>query len=63
MIEKQNTDNMNGRFEYVYSQGGEIAILVDKATGVNYLATSQGGLTVLLNADGSPVITPLNNTW
>ena len=36
-------------------------IWVDKNTGVNYLWHASGyagGLTVLLNADGSPVVTP-----
>ena len=40
---------------------GETKILVDRETGVNYLwhnDGSAGGLTVLLNADGRPVITP-----
>lgn len=52
------------RFEKVYSQGvmNVIEIWVDRETGVNYLfhgAGSAGGLTVLLNADGKPVITPV----
>ena len=37
-------------------------ILVDKKTGVNYLFVQSGyagGLTVLLNADGKPVVTPI----
>ena len=50
------------RFETIYSQGaGTIEILVDKETGVNYLYRSSGysgGLTVLLNKDGTPVVTP-----
>ena len=51
------------RFETIYSQGaGTIKILVDKETGVNYLYSSSGysgGLTVLLNKDGTPVVTPI----
>ena len=51
------------RFETIYSQGaGTIEILVDKETGVNYLYRSSGysgGLTVLLNKDGTPVVTPI----
>ncbi len=52
------------RFVKVYSQGGlsTVEILVDKETGVNYLFTTSGyagGLTVLLNRDGTPVITPI----
>jgi len=52
------------RFEIVHKEGGAFgyqrAILVDKETGVNYLFVQSGyggGLTVLLDADGKPVIT------
>ena len=53
------------RFERVYSQGGlmGVEIFVDKETGVNYLFRLSGyggGLTVLLDKDGKPVITPIN---
>ena len=51
------------RFEKVYSQDmGSVTILVDKQTGVNYLFAQSGyagGLTPLLNADGTPVVTPV----
>ena len=52
------------RFKKVYSQGGmeSMEILVDKETGVNYLFRSagySGGLTVLLDKDGKPVVTPV----
>lgn len=51
------------RFVKTYSQGlGEIQILVDKQTGVNYLYKSEGyggGLTPLLDAQGKPIITPI----
>lgn len=53
------------RFVKVYSQGGFVnntmEIWVDRVTGVNYLFTAAGyagGLTVLLDAQGKPVITP-----
>ena len=39
-----------------------MAIYVDKQTGVNYLYSASGysgGLTVLLNPDGTPVVTPV----
>ena len=39
-----------------------MAIYVDKKTGVNYLFSASGyagGLTPLLNRDGTPVITPI----
>ena len=49
------------RFEKIYSQGmGAMEIWVDKETGVNYLYRQSGysgGLTVLLDKDGKPVIT------
>ena len=51
------------RFEKVYSQSaGTIEIWVDKETGVNYLYHASGysgGLTVLLDKDGKPVVTPI----
>lgn len=51
------------RFERVYKQGaGSIEIWVDKETGVNYLYHQSGyagGLTVLLDKDGKPVVTPI----
>lgn len=39
--------------------GPEARVIVDKKTGVNYLFVASGyagGLTVLLNRDGTPVI-------
>ena len=55
------------RFLKTYTQSGGFAdnlmqIWVDKKTGVNYLYSASGysgGLTVLLNRDGTPVITPV----
>lgn len=51
------------RFETVYSQGGGFGgateILVDKETGVHYLFAQNGyagGMTVLLDSAGKPVI-------
>ncbi len=56
----------NNRFISVYKQGnalsGSLQILVDRETGVNYLFSQNGysgGLTVLLDALGNPVITRL----
>lgn len=53
---------MADRFKKVYSQGSVTTteIWVDTETGVNYVyhtAGSSGGLTVLLDRDGKPVIT------
>ena len=50
------------RFKKIYSQGSleAIEIWVDKETGVNYLFRSAGyagGMSVLLDANGKPVIT------
>jgi hypothetical protein len=51
------------RFIKIYSQGaGSTEIWVDTETGVNYLfhlSGFAGGLTVLLDKDGKPVITPI----
>ena len=51
------------RFVRIHSEnmGGE-QIIVDKVTGVNYLFVTSGyagGLTVILDRDGKPVISPL----
>ena len=43
--------------------GNETEIIADKATGVNYLFVKNGygaGLTVLVDAEGKPVITRTN---
>ena len=51
------------RFEKIYSQDlGCVEIWVDKETGVNYLYYASGyagGLTVLVDKDGKPVVTPI----
>ena len=54
--------NENNRFEQVYVQGKltSMEIWVDKETGVNYLYAAGsygGGVTPLLNRDGTPVVT------
>ena len=58
------------RFVVIYKQGGfanpGVKILVDKVTGVNYMWAESGyagGLTVLLNRDGTPVVTPIPNEY
>ena len=50
------------RFEVASSQGTfeSYRVIVDKETGVNYLYVSNGtsgGLTVLLDSEGKPIIT------
>ena len=51
------------RFIKIHSENlGTEFILVDKKTGVNYLFVQSGyagGLTPLLNPDGTPIITPI----
>ena len=52
------------RFVRTYTDGvfGSNEIWVDKKTGVNYLFHASGyagGLTPLLKADGTPVVTPI----
>ncbi len=54
----------NERFEKVYTQGSltTIEIWVDKETGVNYIFRQSGyagGMTVLLDKDGKPVVTTI----
>ena len=43
-----------------------MAIYVDRKTGVNYLFTASGyagGLCVLVDREGKPIVTPVNNTY
>ena len=54
------------RFVEVYNQGivNVTRVIVDKETGVNYLMASHNkangtGLTVLVDPDGKPVVTPV----
>ena len=55
------------RFIQTHSQSGgfsgpSVCVLVDKQTGVNYIYAAGGyggGITPLLNRDGTPVITPI----
>ena len=55
------------RFIRVHAEGGGFSspatyILVDKETGVNYLYAASGyggGLTVLVDANGKPIVTPV----
>ncbi len=51
------------RFKTIYAQGFKPyrEIIVDTLTGVNYLfvrSGNSGGLTVLIDKDGKPVVTP-----
>ena len=58
------------RFLKIYAQGNSFGtmtqIWVDRKTGVNYLFQQTGyagGLTPLLNRDGTPVVTPVPRTY
>ena len=53
------------RFKKVYAQGklNVFKIYVDTQTGVNYLLADNGtglGITPLLDKDGKPVVTPVD---
>ena len=51
------TEISGGAFEAVQGR-----VLVDRVTGVNYLwvaAGYAGGLTVMLDAEGKPIVTPV----
>ena len=55
------------RFERIYKQGGldSCEILLDKETGVQYLFCTSGyagGLTPLLDSQGSVVVTPVHHS-
>ena len=52
------------QFVKAYTQGklSGIEIWIDKYTGVNYIFAFNGyagGLTVLVDADGKPIVTPV----
>lgn len=56
----------NERFEKIYSQGkfAVTEIWVDKETGVNYIFHQNGysgGMTPLLDKDGKPVVSVVEN--
>ncbi len=59
---------MKKRFETVYEQGAinRYKVIVDTETGVNYLYTSEGsggGITVLLDSEGKPIVTEIGRGW
>ena len=54
------------RFKTSYSQGvlTTVSVIVDRKTGVNYIFAKSGyagGLTVLLDKDGKPVVTDVKD--
>ena len=55
------TEISGGAFE-----GTQSRVLVDRKTGVNYRWTASGyagGLTVLVDAEGKPSVTPIPADW
>ena len=51
------TEISGGAFEIIQAR-----VLVDRKTGVNYLWAASGyagGLTVMLDAEGKPIVTPV----
>lgn len=55
-------DNSSKRFITTHHEDG-CKILVDKETGINYLYSwdgYSGGITPLLNKDGKPIITEID---
>lgn len=61
---------MEKRFARVYKEGNGFSmhceILVDRKTGVNYLYCQSGysgGLSVLLDKDGKPVVSSPDELW
>ncbi|CEQ22355.1 Uncharacterised protein [[Clostridium] sordellii] len=58
-------DKKDKRFDVVYKEGGisGCKVMVDRETGVNYLLSWEGyagGLTPLLDKNGNPVISQIN---
>ncbi len=65
-MKHEKQEKQDNRFVKVYSQGkaDHTEIFVDKETGVNYICHASGysgGLTVLLDSEGKPVITPVES--
>lgn len=66
-MRKEGNAMAKERFVEVYNQGlvNVAKIIVDTETGVNYLMGSHNkqagtGMTVLVDADGKPIVTPMN---
>ena len=65
--ERKHIAKQKERFVEVYSQGltNVETIIVDTQTGVNYLLaastlTAGCGMSVLVDADGKPIVTPMD---
>ena len=65
MAKKQDRFILSEKYGNSLTGAGLQMVLVDRVTGVNYIFIQSGyagGLTPLLDADGKPVITPVDNT-
>ncbi len=65
-MKEDNEMTMDKRFIKAYSQGtlNVTEIWIDQETGVNYIFHASGyagGLTPLLDREGKPVISPVEN--
>ena len=58
-------EKKEGRFKTISFNGAMpmYSVVVDTQTGVNYLVVSQGlegvGVTVMVDAEGKPIVTPV----
>ena len=59
----KKADDISGEAElfvvvdrFIVYQGYDYVVLVNKKTRVMYLTQTKGGMTVMLNADGSPML-------
>lgn len=66
-MRKEENEMAKERFVEVYNQGivNVMKVVVDTETGVNYVMGSHNkangtGMTVLVDADGKPIVTPIN---
>ena len=66
-MRKEGNAMAKERFVEVYNQGiiNVMKVVVDTETGVNYVLGSHNkasgtGMTVLVNADGKPIVTPIS---
>ncbi len=54
-------NKMRFEIQTVKGTGTALMIVIDKETGVNYLALTTGGITPLLNGNGTPIVTKWKN--
>lgn len=63
--EEQQKDSVEEKVDmwdaYAFDDYAPFGTFIDPETGVNYLFYHKGGITVRLNADGTPYVTPIEN--